>query len=54
MARYISPTVATTARDGVSVAGVDTDAIGLIASAAGALKEAASAVPAGDEVAALD
>ena len=54
MARYISPTVATTGRAiGVSVAGVDADATGLVASAAGALKEAASAVPAGAEMVAL-
>ncbi len=32
---------------------MDADAIGLVASAAGALKEAPSAVPAGDEMVAL-
>ncbi len=54
MARYISPAVATTGRAiGVSVAGVDADATGLVASAAGALKEAPSAVPAGAEMVAL-
>ena len=54
MARYISPTVATTGRAiGVSVAGVDADATGLVASAAGALKEAPSVVPAGAEMVAL-
>ena len=54
IARYISPTVAATGRAiGFSVAGVDADATGLVASAAGALKEAPSVVPAGAEMVAL-
>ena len=52
IARYISPTVATTGAIVVSVGGADTGATGSLRSR-GALEGASSAVPAGDKMVAL-
>ena len=53
IARYISPTVATTGAIVVSVGGADTGATGSLARSWGALEGAPSAVPAGDKMVAL-
>ena len=54
IARYISPTVATTGAIVVSVGGADTGATGSLARSWGALEGAPSAVPAGDKMVALE